>query len=101
MLDDFGPFVAPALLKLDVEGFEAAVLRGARTALRNVEVIISEVSVVRRTEQEPSFGNYICQLESLGFSAMNIAEVTSLGRGGPIAYMDIVFARSDSALRYK
>lgn len=100
-LDDFGPFASPTLLKLDVEGFEDAVLRGAHTSLKNVDIIISEVSVLRRTERELSFGNFILFLEDLGFSAVNIAEITAMGRGGPIAYMDMVFARSDSAMRYR
>jgi len=98
-LDGFGPFEGPVLLKLDVEGYEGHVLRGAREMLRGVEVIISEVSVVRRTEAELSLAAYLGLLESLGFSMVNIAEINSLRRGGPIAYMDLVFVRSTSPLR--
>ncbi len=99
-LDDFGPFSGPTLLKLDVEGFESHVLRGARNTLRNVDVVISEVSVAKRTKDELSFAAYVALLEELGFSLVNIAEIESIGRGGPIAYMDAVFVRSDSRVRY-
>jgi FkbM family methyltransferase len=99
-LDEFGPFEGPVLLKLDVEGYEAEVLAGALRTLQTVDVIISEVSVARRTEAELSIGGYISLLESLGFSAINIAEIAPLGRGGPIAYMDVVFVRSNSPMRY-
>lgn len=100
-LDDFVPFAGPALLKLDVEGFEAHVLRGANMALRDVEIIISEVSVARRTDLELSFGDLVKFMEDIGFSVVNIAEIKHFQRSGAIAYMDIVFARSDSRLRYR
>jgi FkbM family methyltransferase len=99
-LDEFGPFVGPTLLKLDVEGYEGNVLKGATETLRTVDVIISEASVVRRTEAGLSLAAYLGLLESLGFAAINIAEISHMGRGGPIAYMDLVFARNDSPLRY-
>jgi hypothetical protein len=47
-----------------------------------------------------SFGAYVGLLESLDFSVVDIAEIASLGRGGPIAYMDVVFVRSGSSMRY-
>jgi len=99
-LDEFGPFAGPTLLKLDVEGYEGKVLKGATRTLQSVDVIISEVSVARRTETELSLGAYLSLLESLGFSVVNIAEISPFDRGGPIAYMDLVFVRSDSPVRY-
>lgn len=101
MLDEFLPFAGPALLKLDVEGFEESVLKGATVALRSVEIIISEVSIVKRTEMEPTLGGYVSLLESIGFSLMSIAEVAPMSRGGPLAYIDAVFVRSESSLRYR
>lgn len=98
-LDDFGPFEGPVLLKLDVEGYEAHVLRGAARALQQVEVIISEVSVAQRTEAELPLGAFLAFVESLGFSLINIAEINAIRRGGPIAYLDAVFVRSDSPMR--
>jgi FkbM family methyltransferase len=100
-LDDFAPFAGPAVLKLDVEGFEGHVLRGGHAALRGVDIIISEVSVARRTDLELSFGALVSCVEGMGFSVMNIAEIKHIGRNGAIAYMDVVFARSDSDLRYR
>lgn len=98
-LDEFGPFQGPTLLKLDVEGYEAHVLRGATRVLPQVDVIISEVSVASRTDAELPLGAFLAFVESLGFSLINIAEISAIRRGGPIAYLDAVFVRSDSALR--
>ena len=47
-----------------------------------------------------TLGAFLSLLESLGFAAVNIAEIVSMGRGGPIAYMDLVFVRNDSSMRY-
>lgn len=98
-LDAFGPFTGPVLMKLDVEGYEASVIRGAAETLRNTDVIISEVSVVQRHTGDLSFGEYIQLLESCGFALIEIAEMTTLRSNGPLAYLDGIFVRSDSALR--
>jgi FkbM family methyltransferase len=98
-LDDFGPFESPILLKLDAEGFEAPILRGGTETLSNSQVLISEVSVMRRHSQEASFGEFISHVESLGFSLIDFAELSPLRRGGPLAYVDAVFVRSDGPFR--
>jgi FkbM family methyltransferase len=99
-LDQFAPFKGPTLLKLDVEGYEAQVVKGATRTLQEVDVVITEVSVTRRTETELSLSSFLALMESFGFSLMNIAEITQIGRGGPIAYMDVVMVRTDSPMRY-
>jgi len=99
-LDEFGPFNGPTLVKLDVEGYEGQVVKGATRTLQAADVVISEVSVARRTDSELTISAFLTLMESLGFSLMNIAEVTQIGRGGPIGYMDIVLVRTESPMRY-
>lgn len=99
-LDEFGPFNGPTLVKLDVEGYEGQVVKGATRTLQEADVVISEVSVARRTDSELTISAFLTLMESLGFSLMNIAEVTQIGRGGPIGYMDIVLVRTESPMRY-
>jgi len=98
-LDDFGPFAGPSLLKLDVEGFEGEVLKGAQATLRDIEVIISEVGVTQRHLNEMSFGAFASFMETLGFSLIDIPEISTVRRNGPLAYVDAVFVRTDSAFR--
>ena len=98
-LDEFGPFEGPVLLKLDVEGFEMDVLRGASVTLSRTDVIISEISVTPRHARDPSLGEFLTFMETIGFSLMDIPELTSLGRDRPLAYIDGAFVRSDSPLR--
>lgn len=98
-LDDFGPFRGAILLKMDTEGHELEVLRGARMTLEQTEIIISEVSVARRHRDGYSFGEFAAEIEALGFALIDIASLTLVRRSGPIAYLDAVYARADSALR--
>jgi hypothetical protein len=97
-LDDFGPFAGPILLKLDVEGFEMSVLQGAARTLASTEVIISEISVRPRHERDVSLGTFLAYVESLGFSLIDIPELTPLHVHGPLAYIDAAFAKSNSLL---
>ena len=94
-LDEFGPFEGPILLKLDVEGYEMDVLRGAQETLTRTEVLISEVSVTKRHNNDVSLGAFITYVESLGFSLIDIAELTPLRRNGPLCYIDAAFARTE------
>ena len=90
-LDSFGPFAGPVLLKLDVEGFESEVLRGARETLAKTEIIISEIGIAQRHANELSFGEFIQFVELLGFSLIDFAELAPLGSDKPLAYIDAVF----------
>ncbi len=93
-LDDFGPFAAPVLLKLDVEGFEQQVLEGAPETLKATDIILAEVSVTRRHERDMSIGSFVRYVESRGFSLVDIPELTPLRRGGPLSFVDAAFARN-------
>ena len=98
-LDDFGPFNGSILLKLDVEGFELSVLRGAPETLARTEVIISEVSILQRHSDDVSFGTFVSYVESLGFSLIDFPQLTPLKRNGALVYVDAAFARTNSPLR--
>ena len=99
-LEEFGPFAKPVLLKMDVEGWEPSVLRGAGQVLNSVEVVVSEVSVVSRYSRGVTTGEFLELMELLGFVLMDIPELIPLRRGGPLAYMDAVFTRADSPFRF-
>ena len=95
-LDEFGPFEPPVLLKIDVEGFEMDVLRGATETLAKTEVLITEVSVAKRHVNDVSFGTFMAYVESLGFALIDIPELAALNRNGPLAYLDAAFRKSMS-----
>lgn len=55
------------LLKLDVQGYELSVLKGAIDFLKKVDMIITEVSYVELYEQQPLFHDIYDYLYSNGF----------------------------------
>jgi len=61
------PIARPALLKLDVQGFEAEVLSGARGLLTAIDYILLEVPFVRLYSGAPTFEDLHELLASLGF----------------------------------
>ena len=70
-LDDFlrdGPNV----IKIDTEGSEIEVLRGAESALKSCELLILEMSIFRRMEGEGKFGEIVRYLDQRGFELFDI-----------------------------
>lgn len=99
-LDDTldGSFPGPYLLKIDTEGFERDVLLGATRTLAHTAIVIAEVSVAPRFAGSYSFAELVSLLHERRFRLFDILDVTTLGRGGGINYMDAAFVREDLAL---
>ena len=83
-----------ALLKIDTEGFEAEVLRGAPEVLARCEAVILELSVTERFDGVAPPSAAIGPLTAAG---LELRDVLSLGAGpGPRArprHVDLLFAR--------
>jgi FkbM family methyltransferase len=88
----------PMLIKIDTEGYEQQILLGATDTLRRAEVVVAEVSVAKRFEGSYEFSELIALMADRGFRLFDLLDVTTLGRGGPINFLDAAFVRRDSAL---
>ena len=55
------------LLKVDCEGHDLAVVRGAKNLLPRVRTILMEVATVPRYEGEPDFAEVTAEMKKLGF----------------------------------
>jgi FkbM family methyltransferase len=89
----------PILLKADVQGYELEVLRGATQTLRDVEVLLLEVSTLPYNMGAPLFAEVMAFVTARGFAVYDICDLHRRQSDDATFQMDVLFAREDSALR--
>ncbi len=85
----------PAFLKLDVQGFEAHVLRGAERTLRSTAVVMTEVLFEKLYQGQTDLLTLANILAEHGFRFLEFADETRLPPQGRLAYADAVFVRDE------
>jgi hypothetical protein len=85
-----GNWKPPIGLKLDVEGFEAEVVRGAERLLRATQFVIAEASVRDRFQGESSIRELISTMSSLGFQVSDVIDASASVLG---VHADLLFKR--------
>jgi FkbM family methyltransferase len=95
------PYPAPYFLKLDVQGFELEVLRGAEQVLQNTEVALLEVSLLEYNQGAPLFAEVVAFMQSRGFVVYDIAGFYRRESDDALYMVDLLFTRESSALRSK
>lgn len=85
-----GKFRSIDILKLDVQGYELAVLKGAGSSLKKVKVITAEVEFVPMYIGQPLFAEIDIFLRKNGFSLLNIYEIWT-HEDGQIEAGDVVY----------
>lgn len=83
----------PDLVKLDVQGAELEVLRGAGALLNQLSALIAETTFVQGNEGAPSAGAVISGIEAIGFTCVDICKArrTSLGN---VCQVDLLFVNT-------
>ena len=87
----------PDLLKLDVQGYELEVLRGAPDCLRQARAVLLEVSFRSFYQAQPLFPEIHAFLHAHGFALHALGEGTALGQ--PLVQTDALFVRTEAAPR--
>jgi len=86
-------FNPPVLLKIDVQGYEDKVIRGASKTLKHVDWIITELSFRTLYEGQPLFAEMYQLITSYGFRYAGNFDVLISPTDGSILQMDGMFYR--------
>lgn len=89
----------PVLLKIDTQGHEIDVLKGAPNLLKQVDLILLEASLMGFRKDAPEIGDVIHAVSEMGFSVYDLLEGHSRALDGALAQVDIAFVPNDSRLR--
>ena len=88
----------PYLLKIDVEGAELSALRGAAEMMCDVEMVVVEVSIAKRFEEDTDFHDIVVLMHGHGFVVFDIVGAAT-NKAGMMSHIDLVFVRLNSTLR--
>lgn len=89
----------PYVLKIDVEGSELDVIRGARKVLESTDLVLMEMSVLPRFDGEASFAERIRFMDDAGFRLFDIPVLSQTRANGPLSFIDAAFVRKENKLR--
>lgn len=85
---------APFGIKIDTEGFELEVLKGAQETLRQSRFVITEASVSERFKGSYRFDELVCAMADLGFRVRNFLDY-HIDRSGVVRSVDVLFVPLD------
>ncbi|WP_299082281.1 FkbM family methyltransferase, partial [uncultured Paraglaciecola sp.] len=83
------------LLKIDAEGGEVSILKGAEQSLPFFDSIIVEVSIVKRFEESYEFEELISFLMSHGFKLYSFLNLRTVKEESRQRYADILFKKAE------
>lgn len=83
-------------LKLDTQGYDLEVLRGARAALHHVEVLQSEISTKAIYQCMPSYLSSLAMFDELGFEVCGMYPVSRCKRSLAVIEYDCVLRRREA-----
>ncbi len=92
-------FSRPALVKIDVQGYELQVLKGMSGRLASLDAIMIEVSVISTLRDGPELRDVIGFLGDQGWSLAEIASFMRRPLDGNLAALDILFLPDTSSVR--
>jgi FkbM family methyltransferase len=83
----------PLILKIDTEGNELNVLKGAGLLLESTDFVIVEASIAKRFENSYEFDELITFMAEKGFKLFSILSITHLAEEIRPRFADVIFAK--------
>ena len=94
LFPSLGDLKRPLLLKIDTEGNELDVLKGAEKLLGSTDFVIAEASISKRFEGSYEFKELMAYMSDRGFELFSILYILHPEKEERPRYADIVFSRS-------
>jgi FkbM family methyltransferase len=88
-------FNKKVLLKIDVQGFELNVLKGAQNVLKKIDMIFCEISFAELYKDQPAFGEILEYLENYNFKYFGNFEQLADPLSNKILQADAIFIKSE------
>jgi FkbM family methyltransferase len=89
---------SPDFLKLDVQGFELEVLKGAPNALAAAEAVLLEVSTLAQYEGAPLFHEVVAFMHSHGYHVYDVCTLMRQRTENTLVQVDVIFVKASSSL---
>jgi FkbM family methyltransferase len=86
------------LLKIDAQGYELEILKGAARLLPKTKSVLLEISVIQTNQDAPVMHDVIAFMKSQGFVSCEILEIHRRPLDMALNQIDILFVREDSPL---
>lgn len=90
---------SPDLLKLDVQGYELEVLKGAERSLPNMQVLLAEVNLLDIHQNVPLLADMIAWLDARDWVTYDICGLTRRPLDQTLWQADFIFVPRNSKLR--
>jgi FkbM family methyltransferase len=90
---------SPDFLKLDVQGYELEVLKGAEKSLPKIQAILAEISLLDIHQNVPLFADMIAWLDRRDWVAYDICGLTRRPLDQALWQADLIFLPRNSPLR--
>ena len=88
----------PALLKIDAQGYELEILKGASSSIQSFEAVLLEIAIIEINECAPLLHEVTAFMDKLGFIASEILEIHRRPLDRAMSQIDVFFLRKESAL---